>query len=181
MEVWRDVKGYEGKYQVSNYGNVKSIERKTKRNDGVLYTVLGKAKKPTKWGAGYEVVNLWKSNKQHMEYVHRLVAEAFIKNPENKPYINHIDGNKTNNNVDNLEWCTAHENADHAWRTGLRKGSKPIRCVETGEIFPGSNKASMMICGSRRMQSSISACAIGKKKTYLGLHWEFVNNLEVPN
>jgi len=128
-EVWKDIKGYEGLYQVSNFGRVKSVERIVTYGDR-HHTVKEKMKKPTlkkrrnKAGGkyvddGYLVVALYKNNKAKMEYVHRLVAEAFIPNPENKETVNHIDGNKQNNQVSNLEWSTYTENNYHAFETGL--------------------------------------------------------------
>lgn len=106
-EIWKDIKGYEGKYQVSNLGNVKSLERFDKYNRYVKEKILI----PRKHTGGYLRVGL--SRKDF--YIHRLVAEAFIPNLKNKKYINHIDGDKTNNNINNLEWCTANENMQHAY------------------------------------------------------------------
>lgn len=100
-EVFKDVLGYEGKYQVSNTGKVFSILRKR-----VIHT--------EREHKGYLRVNLWRNGKRKHVPVHRLVALAFIPNPENKPQVNHIDFNKENNRADNLEWCTNDENQVHA-------------------------------------------------------------------
>lgn len=107
MEIWKPIKGYENKYEVSNLGRVKSLERYDKYNRHIYEKILI----PKKHSGGYLRVGL--SRKDY--YIHRLVAEAFIDNPNNKKYINHIDGNKTNNKVENLEWCTANENMQHAY------------------------------------------------------------------
>lgn len=105
-EMWRDIEGYGGNYQVSNYGRIKSKKK-------ILKTFLSTN--------GYYRVRLY-SNKKGREYkVHRLVAKAFIENIDNKPIVNHKDGNKLNNNANNLEWCTQAENIKHALKSGLKK------------------------------------------------------------
>lgn len=109
MEIWKEVKDYEGMYEVSNLGNVRNF--KTKH---VLKSSLSKK--------GYPKVNLWKNKGYKTRPIHRLVAIAFIKNNLYKPQVNHIDGNKTNNRLDNLEWCTQEENMRHAVDMGLKVG-----------------------------------------------------------
>ena len=102
-EIWKDIKGYEGLYQVSNFGKIKSLTKKIVQKKREFYkkeTILnGYSRKD-----GYLMVNLFKNQKCRHFLIHRLVATAFISNPENKPTINHIDANKTNNVVSNLEW-----------------------------------------------------------------------------
>ncbi len=115
MEIWKDVKGYEGHYKISNLGKVKSLKFGGNR-------IL----KNCKHRAGYLKVCLSKNGVQNQILIHRLVAPPFISNPENKPFINHRDGNKKNNNLKNLEWCTASENMTHSFKNGFhgsRKGS----------------------------------------------------------
>lgn len=109
LEIWRDIKDYEGLYQVSNLGRVKSLERYTKRKNG-MYHIRECILKLCNNGLGYKVVNLRKNNKYQMYTVHRLVAEAFIPNPENKPCIDHINTIRDDNRVDNLRWVTYSEN-----------------------------------------------------------------------
>ena len=107
-EEWKDVKGFEGLYQISNYGRIKSLR-------------FNKVRLMKPFIKSYYMVELCVNSVRKTFMVHRLVAEAFIPNPENKPQVNHIDGNKLNPRVDNLEWCTPSENLKHAYRTGLAK------------------------------------------------------------
>lgn len=106
-EIWKDIKGYEGLYEISNLGNVKSSK--------ILKKELCKN--------GYFRIKLFKNGKGKRFLIHRLVAIAFIPNQDDKPQVNHRDGNKQNNNVNNLEWVTSKENNIHAHRAGLNKGS----------------------------------------------------------
>lgn len=117
---WRPVLGYEGLYEISNTGEVKSLKRK-RRNGSGFYYQKEKILKQTFTTTGYKKVELSKEGKRKSLKVHRLVAIAFIPNPLNKEEVNHIDGNKINNNVDNLEWVTSSENSIHAIETGLKK------------------------------------------------------------
>lgn len=113
-EIWNDVKGFVGTYQVSNFGRVKRIiDSNGNPKETIMYVFI----EP---GIGYPKVLLTtKSTGKRKAYtIHRLVAKAFIPNPENKKYVNHIDSNKTNNKVENLEWCTNSENQIHAFKFG---------------------------------------------------------------
>ena len=108
-EIWKPIKGYEGRYEISNFGNVYSIRRKILLTQTPSYQDI----------RGYNQVCLFKDNKKHTKLVHRLVAEEFLPNPNNLPQINHKDGNKFNNNVINLEWCDASYNTKHAYDNNL--------------------------------------------------------------
>jgi len=110
LEEWRDITGYEGYYQVSSKGNVRSLDRTVVNSTGVESNVKGRNIKYSLVGAGYCQIKLFKNGKRDNKYVHQLVASAFISNPKNYSEINHIDYNKENNCVENLEWCTHMEN-----------------------------------------------------------------------
>ena len=114
QEVWKDIKGYEGLYQVSNLGRARSLDRYVRNGTSNKNIKRGKILKPCATRDGYLQLNLIKNKKKKVSTVHRLVAKAFIVNFENKPCVNHIDGNKQNNNVENLEWVTYSENTIHA-------------------------------------------------------------------
>ena len=123
MEVWKDIEGYEEYYQISNFGNVRSKDRNKSTGKG-FYKLKGKELSKTKTSTGYFKIELIDKSGVRKSYkVHRLVGFAFIPNPENKPNINHIDGNPLNNHFSNLEWCTQSENTIHAYETGLRKSN----------------------------------------------------------
>lgn len=118
-EIWKDIHGYEGLYQISNLGRVKSLSRQVRgtikriTSDRIMVANMG--------STGYREVSLSRNGKRAVKKIHRLFAIAFIANPENKPCINHKDGNKLNNDIENLEWCTYSENVRHALKTGLIK------------------------------------------------------------
>ena len=141
MEIWKDITGYEGYFQVSNLGNFRSLDRIIKyKNSGTrLYPGKPLLKETTL--DGYQRIVLMKEAIKRRFMCHRLVAQEFIPNPENKPFINHINGNKSDNRAENLEWCTQSENELHSFRTlGNTMASKTypkrIKCVETDTIFP---------------------------------------------
>lgn len=120
-EIWKDIEGYEGLYQVSNFGRVKSLNI-IKFNQFSSYKHKGRVLKlQLNKQTGYMYVNLSKLKSYKTTSIHRLVAKAFIPNPENKSQVNHKDGNKFNNYVENLEWCTQIENSFHAYQNGLNK------------------------------------------------------------
>ena len=122
MEIWKDIKNYEGLYQVSNLGNVRRIRQYVMQHKGITCFERIVNERQLKFNYDkqcYLLVHLCKDGIRKCKKVHRLVAEAFIENPLNKPYVNHKDGNKKNNNVDNLEWVTPSENNIHACKLGL--------------------------------------------------------------
>lgn len=147
MEIWKDIKGYEGLYVVSNTGKIKSIDRYITDKNGKIKFTHGRIIKVRSQNSGYNVLRLCKNGKKPAFTVHRIVAETFIPNPENKPYTNHKDGNKQNNRVSNLEWVTPSENMRHAVDTGLWK-------------YPGKTKD-----GRRRLSESMTKRMKGVPKT----------------
>ena len=171
MEEWKDIKGYEGLYQISNLGRVKSLSRIDSRGHKLNEKIL----KPKIRGYGYKAVMLSKNNIHKLYYIHRLVAEAFIPNPDNLPCVNHIDENKNNNCIENLEWCTRKYNTNYGTRSkrqsekmkGKYTGSnhpqaRKIKCITTGEIFITIKEA----CEKYKIkQPSITACCKGKIKS----------------
>lgn len=126
VDVWKDVEGYEGLYQVSDMVKVRSLDRVVNDNGGKRF-VKGRILKPVLVNNGYLVVALCNGRGQANKTVHRLVGKAFIPNPNNYKDINHKNGIKTDNRIENLEWCTRSQNMKHAYKTGLKhvpKGEK---------------------------------------------------------
>lgn len=121
-EIWKDIKGYEGLYQVSNLGRIKSLQRITVGKKYGIHKLKEKILKEGKCGK-YNIVILRKNGKNKTLYVHRLVAKTFINNSNNYPEINHKDGNTTNNNKENLEWCNRSYNIKHSYTVLKRKKS----------------------------------------------------------
>ena len=170
-----DIKGFEGSYQVSNLGRVKSIGRSITYANGIVHIVEEKILKLRITPKGYVHICLVDANKKkHNKAVHRLVAQAFIPNPFNKPFVNHIDETHNNNKVENLEWCTYKENMNHgtiqARLSEMKK--KKIKCITDGRKFNSVNEASVFYNIPRR---SISNVLTGARKRVYGLQFEYDN------
>lgn len=169
MEEWKDIKGYEGLYQISNKGRVKSLgnnkSRKEKIRDGKIDN------------NGYKRIGLCKNGKEKKYKIHRLVAQAFLPNPDNLPVVNHKDENKLNNNVENLEWCTQEYNCNYGSRNEKISGKpcKKIICVETGEIFNGSEDIINRMFDGKGYSSYIRKHLIGRTKSCYGYHFKYID------
>ena len=136
MEIWKSIKEYEGLYEISSFGKVRSCERRVeyfnpRYNKITSHKIKSKIKKPSIKENGYLQVILYKNNKGKNYYIHRLVAEAFIPNPLNKKTVNHKDFNVTNNNINNLEWCTYVEQEKHKSDNGRLKPRNIRRIIVT--------------------------------------------------
>lgn len=188
QEIWKDIKKYEGYYQISNLGNVKRLPRYVNNRHGnksVLKEIILKTK-INKYG--YCTINL-SANSNKTFYIHRLIALSFIPNTENKPYINHKNGIKTDNRICNLEWVTSSENHLHAYR---ELGKIAYMCGKTGGKHPKSKRVSQISkrgkiikeYGSMREAQRltginhrlISRVCLGGRKTSGGFIWKFSCN-----
>ncbi len=172
-ELWMDVAGYEGAYQVSNLGRVRSQARLTTGTKRSTYQIPERVLRPWNHNAGYLCVTLCGGAKKTKYLVHRLVASAFLPNPERLPTVNHIDGNKTNNRVENLEWCNDEYNSWHnayelKHETTIRK--RPVVCLNDGKTYPSAAEAARRTGCSN--QNIIKVCQGERTQTH-GLRWAY--------
>lgn len=168
-EVWRNIDGYEGLYQVSSDGRVKSLKWNKER-------IL----KPIADRYGYLRVTLYAGGKQKNATVHRLVCQAFHKNHDNKPCVNHIDENKTNNTASNLEWCTYEDNNNHGThnkRIAKTKNKPVAQCTKEGELIKIWSSLTEVGRQTGFSQSSISKVALGKYKQAYNFIWKYVDEV----
>lgn len=179
MEIWKPIKHYENLYEVSNLGRIKSLARIVDNR----YQTEEKIKKPYyNKVTGYYSISLWKNGEQRTWAVHKLVAQAFITNPNQLPQVNHKNGRKLDNRANNLEWVTSKENNDHAIKTCLRKPRKhKILCVELNLEFINAYKASEYILNKNittaklaTVYHNILAVAKNNKGTAYKYHWKFI-------
>ena len=162
IEHWRPIDGFSGAYQVSDMGNVRSMD--------YLHTGRIQNLAPAKSSNGYLSVMLFRDGKSKRHSVHALVAKAFVKNKSDGTEVNHKNGDKMDNRAQNLEWCTKSENAQHAVSV-LGRRVRPVLCVETGERFPSIIAASK---ATSMDSSSIAKNAKGKKPSVRGMHWKYL-------
>ena len=193
MEIWKDVVGYEGLYEVSNEGRVKSKQRivttsvgtKRKIEECILKPLNSKVKR-------YYHVSLYKNGKQKLHSVHRIVSIAFIDNPGSKKEVNHIDGDVSNNKVNNLEWVTRSENALHAYKTGLQKPNfkksleiaaerrrrKVAKLDYDGNLIESYNSITEAKKSIKQGAGNISAVLSGKRQKAGGFKWIYIDQKE---
>lgn len=169
-EIWKDVPQYEGLYQVSNTGKVKSLSHYTRNNvKGGKRLTNGKVLSQYKMPNGYLQVQLSKNESRKKYYVHRLVANAFLKNEQGLSDVNHIDGDKNNNSIENLEWCSHKDNQVHMVDNGLTRKSKPVMCIETGMVYRSMTEAEKQTGIDRH--SIKESCE--SDEGYRGFHWRY--------
>ena len=179
-EIWKPVAGYEGLYEVSNMGRVKSLERKITFKDGRTKVFKKMILKPIDNGYGYLRVGLSKNGIIKLCHVHRLVARAFVPNddPENKTHINHRDEDKHNNSADNLEWCNQRYNNNYGTRNQRvsEKNSKPIKQIDVaGNVVRIWESAIEAAKHFNHSNITICNCLHGRQRTAFGFCWEYAD------
>lgn len=188
VEIWKDVDGFEGLYQISSYGKIKSLHYYGGDREKVLIPIKDKD--------GYLTIGIWKNKKRHSRKIHRLVAAAFIPNPENLPQVNHKDENPENNMVENLEWCTCRYNINYGThnlknaiaQTGKKHtaehimkiranapASKPVFMIDSDsmeiiEEFPSASEAARRIKGTA---TNVSFACRNQGTKYKGCFWRY--------
>lgn len=181
VEVWKDIPDTDGQYQVSNYGRVRSVYRRY-RGSKICYKT--KILKTALSSSGYPHFHVIINGRCVSKKVHRFVAEAFVENTHNKPFVNHIDGDKTNNICSNLEWVTAKENAEHSIQNNLTK--RPVKNIPVaqysleGDLIYVWRSAYEASAALNIRHQGISQCAIGHNKSYMGYQWIRLQNTPHP-
>lgn len=179
-EQWKDIPGYEGMYQVSNFGRVRSLDRVVEKQ-GRLHHIKGRILRQGKTHCGYYIIGFSKEDKRTYSSVHRLVAELFIPNPNNYPCVNHMDEDKTNNRAENLEWCTHLYNNTYLSRIErvLSKRMKPVTQMSLdGQIikkFSSAKQASKEIGVNYSVILEVCKNKYGRR-TAGGFKWEYAKD-----
>lgn len=172
-EIWKDIKGYEGKYQISSHGNVKSLNYNRTGKEHLLIQSIDKH--------SYHSIHLCLYGKYKCFFIHRLVSEAFIPNPDNLPCVNHKDENKHNNHVDNLEWCTHKYNNEYGTRLKRVSESLLNNPYTSNKVyqytldgkFVKEWKSTRECARNGFNQGAVFSCCIGERKTHKGYIWSY--------
>lgn len=173
MEIWKDIEGFDG-YQISNEGKIKSLNYNKTKKEKILKS--GKA-------SGYLRVQLWNGGKPVMKLVHRLVAEAFLENPNNLPQVNHKDEDKTNNCVENLEWCDSKYNMNYGTRNqkiAEKQLNHPTKSKRVDQIDPQTGEVIHQWESTKEASrngydhGAVSHCARGLQKEHKGYIWKYI-------
>ena len=182
-ERWMDIKGYEGLYRVSNFGRVLSVSKtfKTGKNHSIVRTYPDTIMSPSKTKKGYLRVNLFKEGRLKAFQVHRLVAEAFIPNPNNYPEVNHINEVKDCNIVENLEWCTTRYNIEYS--TGfstiynaIEKTKRPVVQLTLADDYVKEWPSITEACKALRLNpANVCLCCNGKRNKCGNYKWKYKN------
>lgn len=187
QEIWKSIEGYEDKYEISNLGRIKSLsDNKGRKRELILNPRISKN--------GYLFLNLWKNSHGTPKKIHRLVAEAFCPKNENPQCVNHINGVKTDNRAENLEWCTYSYNMQHAIKNGLFKptinekmvglgvhgkdhpSSKPVLQYDLNDNFIKEWESCVDAGKALGLRgNSIQRCARGERKSAFGFKWKYKN------
>lgn len=177
MEQWKDIKGFEEFYQISNFGRIKSKDRYLRTCGNGIRFVKGRIIKPVICTNGYYEAHLRVNGKRTVKMLHRVVAEAFIENPDNLPEVNHKDENPANNHVENLEWCTSKYNANYGTRNQRMvkdKYLKPITMIGyNGEEIKTFKSLKEAAVETGADSSSLIRVCKGKQKTCVGYKWKY--------
>lgn len=183
VEVWKDIEGFEGYYEVSSHGRIRSVERDIVERNGIKTQHLkGRIRKQIMGTMGYYMLHLNKDGHYKSCFVHRLVAEAFLPNPDNLPEVNHIDENKENNAVWNLEWCDHLHNQRHGTAPQRISASKPKRRVEQltldGQHVAYYESRYAAARAFNRPKANIFFALTGRSKSAYGYKWRYVDTPE---
>ena len=179
---WKEIKGYEGKYIISNYGEVISLPRYKQNNSKLQYVEPKEIKRYVNPKNGYVYVQLWNNSKYKNIRLHKLVARTFIPNPKNLPQVNHIDGNKLDNSIENLEWCDCKYNINEAWKIGLNKKrfgrennrSRKVEQYDLNGNFIRTWDTIKQAADKLKINTAnIIACCQGKYKKSHGFIWRY--------
>ena len=173
-EIWKPIKGYEGLYEVSNFGRIRSLDRWCSNGRGKQLK-KGKILKPQKNRYGYLYINLYKNGIMKHITIHKLVAEVFLPNPNNLPCVNHKDECKSNNVVNNLEWCSYSYNINFGTRNKrmIKKRCKPVVQYTLDGQFVREWESTNECYRNGFNQGAVAACCRGERKTYKGFLWEY--------